>query len=124
MTQNDSSAKIKALLLVEEGNDMLFHGLGLDAQSRCQHYHSQLDIASLKCSYCERYYACYRCHDALESHTFKATLSSEPYPVLCGVCLSYLTLKDYKNGTCPVCQSAFNPACYLHDAIYFKKESF
>lgn len=101
---------------------MLFHGLGLDAQSRCQHYHSQLDIASLKCSYCERYYACYHCHDTLENHTFKATLSSEPYPVMCGVCQTYLPFSAYKRGSCPQCGSGFNPNCQLHDHIYFSKE--
>ena len=101
---------------------MLVHGVGLDAQSRCQHYHSRLDVVSLKCSSCKRYYACYKCHDSLEDHAFQATSSTETAPVLCGVCLHYLTLAEYKMGSCPDCQSLFNPKCQRHDTIYFSKE--
>lgn len=100
----------------------MFHGLELDSQSRCQHYHSALDIVSLKCKACQRYYACFQCHDSLEEHDFLAASIEEPYPVLCGVCLSYLSLSDYKTGACVHCQSPFNPNCQRHEAIYFEKE--
>ncbi|MFU2164402.1 CHY zinc finger protein [Streptococcus pluranimalium] len=98
---------------------MLFQGIGLDQQSRCCHYHSALDIVSLKCGMCQAYYACYKCHDAMETHSFEPTRASEPFPVLCGVCLRFLSLSDYKSSACPYCQSAFNPNCQRHANIYF-----
>lgn len=51
---------------------MEIHGLDLDQAGRCRHYHLAVDVAALKCSRCQKYYACYRCHDALENHHFMA----------------------------------------------------
>ncbi len=102
---------------------MLFKGIALDENSRCQHYHSEQDIIALKCASCQSYYACYKCHDAMENHNFKATSSDETYPVICGVCQTHLIFTGYKSGSCPHCRSAFNPNCQLHDHIYFSKES-
>nr|WP_197696932.1 CHY zinc finger protein [Streptococcus merionis] len=99
---------------------MMFYGLGVDQESRCQHYHSRVDIAALKCKACQKYYACYECHDAMESHLFVATDSSEVYPVLCGNCKTYLSRTDYETYFCPNCTHAFNPKCILHKNIYFK----
>lgn len=45
-----------------------YFGIGLDSSSRCYHYHTKLDIVALKCAVCQKYYACYKCHDALEEH--------------------------------------------------------
>lgn len=75
-----------------------YFGIGLDSSSRCYHYHTKLDIVALKCSVCQKYYACYKCHDALEEHCFAATKSDETFPVLCGSCRQMLTLKEYKTG--------------------------
>ncbi|MFC3927964.1 CHY zinc finger protein [Streptococcus caprae] len=102
---------------------MKFYGLGLDSQSRCLHYHTELDIVSLKCQACQRYYACYQCHDSMEDHHFRASLPTEIYPVLCGVCEKLLTKDQYEQGACPYCTSPFNPKCKLHALIYFSKES-
>ncbi|AAV62269.1 unknown protein [Streptococcus thermophilus CNRZ1066] len=44
------------------------YGLLVDNESRCQHYHTELDIVALKCFDCLKYYACYQCHDSLEEH--------------------------------------------------------
>ena len=46
------------------------NGLLVDDESRCQHYHTELDIVALKCFQCQKYYACYQCHDSLEDHKF------------------------------------------------------
>ena len=82
-------------------------GLLVDHESRCVHYHSDKDIVALQCYECKKYYACYQCHNELESHVFS------PYP---------LNLKEEytETGTCPFCNAAFNPACQNHYSIYFR----
>ncbi|EKS21047.1 hypothetical protein HMPREF9318_01001 [Streptococcus urinalis FB127-CNA-2] len=67
-------------------------GKTIDKEGRCIHYHTVNDIVALKCSYCERYYACFHCHDECENHKFKPTTLEEAIPVLCGKCRNYLTL--------------------------------
>ena len=98
-------------------------GLLVDAESRCVHYHTDKDIVSLQCYECRKYYACYQCHNALETHTFT------PYPlslkedrtILCGSCKKTLTYEEYsKKSSCPYCNAAFNPACQRHHSYYFK----
>lgn len=97
-----------------------FFGLDLDEASRCRHYHTHLDIVAIKCATCRKFYACYHCHDALESHSFAPTDTTENRPVLCGSCRQTLTRVAYQKGTCPYCQAPFNPKCHKHTAIYFK----
>ncbi|MGT2846240.1 CHY zinc finger protein [Streptococcus massiliensis] len=99
------------------------YGVNLDKETRCQHYHTDLDIVALKCFTCQKYYACYQCHDFLNEHSFTAypkSLTSDKV-VLCGVCQSELTLAQYESAThCPFCGRAFNPRCQLHKDIYFR----
>ena len=97
------------------------HGLDLDDNGRCRHYHKNCDVVALKCSACGRYYACYECHDALEDHTFAATDLTEEYPVLCGNCHTTLTREEYLTGSCVHCGFSFNPNCKLHYGIYFRQ---
>lgn len=99
----------------------MFFGVGIDKDSRCQHYHSEVDVVALKCGQCQRYYACYECHDTLEDHGFVAMHRAELYPVLCGACRNCLSQEEYKGGSCPYCAHPFNPNCSLHDSIYFKE---
>ena len=96
------------------------HGLGLDEQGRCVHYHQNCDVVALKCARCQKYYACFSCHDAMEDHAFAATGAEEEYPVLCGNCQQLLTRSQYDQGSCLYCGIAFNPRCKLHKRIYFK----
>lgn len=44
------------------------HGIDTDEAGRCTHYHQEVDVAGLKCARCQKYYACYQCHDQLEDH--------------------------------------------------------
>lgn len=97
------------------------HGIGLDEQGRCVHYHKSCDIANLLCAKCRKYYACFSCHDEMEDHPFEATGCDEPYPVLCGNCGNRLTYEQYAAGSCPYCKNAFNPRCKLHEHIYFER---
>ena len=105
---------MEAMLMIK------IYGALTDQAGRCRHYHSQLDIVALKCAACQKYYACYRCHDEVADHHFVASSKSEPYPVLCGNCFRLLSKKQYLLGYCPYCQTAFNPNCRFHHQIYFK----
>ncbi|XCY62422.1 CHY zinc finger protein [Streptococcus iniae] len=98
---------------------MMVFGIGLDAQSRCVHYHSLTDIVALKCQVCQKYYACYHCHDEMENHPFATTDTSEALPVICGACRTFLSRKEYETKACPNCQKPFNPECARHSSIYF-----
>ena len=44
------------------------HGIDLDPQTRCAHWHSPLDVIAIKMACCGTYYACKSCHDALAGH--------------------------------------------------------
>ena len=100
------------------------NGLLVDDQSRCQHYHSTLDIVALKCFECLKYYACYQCHDCLEKHSFRAypCQLKQDKVLICGVCRHEMTIEEYQDvEACPNCHRAFNPACSKHYDIYFDK---
>jgi uncharacterized CHY-type Zn-finger protein len=98
-------------------------GVELDPQTRCVHYRSELDVIAIKVRCCGEYYACKECHDALADHDL------DPWPrqefetraVLCGVCGSELTIREYldSGSVCPACGAGFNPRCRLHHHFYF-----
>jgi uncharacterized CHY-type Zn-finger protein len=99
------------------------HGIGVDAQTRCAHYESPLDVVAVKMKCCATYFACKDCHAALADHRL------EPWPreewtqpaVLCGVCASELTIERYLRNSdcCPICRAPFNPRCREHHSFYF-----
>lgn len=99
-------------------------GVGLDAQTRCAHYHSLLDIVALRMKCCGIYYACKDCHDALAGHPIEVWPQQEwnQRAVLCGTCKSELTIAEYmaSSYTCPFCNAAFNPGCRNHYHFYFE----
>lgn len=98
-------------------------GLEVDAQTRCAHYHSPLDVVAIKMKCCRTYFACKDCHDALADHEL------EPWPreeraqraVLCGVCGSEVTIAEYlaSSERCPACSAPFNARCRTHHDYYF-----
>lgn len=97
------------------------YGIGLDAEGRCEHYHTELDVVALRCGKCRKYYACYKCHDQLEDHAFVPADAGQDAdtPVLCCSCNSKLTYIQYQQGKCAFCGHDFNPKCALHHDIYF-----
>lgn len=98
-------------------------GVGVDAQSRCAHWHSELDIVANRFACCDRFYACRQCHDELAGH------EAVPWPswrfgepaVRCGACGHLMTPPEYFDADdwCPECGADFNPGCRAHRELYF-----
>jgi len=99
------------------------HGVGLDSQSRCVHYHGPLDIVAIRFKCCGAYYACKDCHAALADHPIRVWPEEEwdEKAIRCGACGSELTISTYLDGpaACPGCGAGFNPRCALHHHFYF-----
>jgi uncharacterized CHY-type Zn-finger protein len=99
------------------------YGLELDAQTRCAHWRSALDIVAIKMKCCGVYYACKDCHDALAGHAAVIWPRREwdQPAVLCGACATELSIREYLQcgNVCPACNAAFNPGCRAHYSFYF-----
>jgi uncharacterized CHY-type Zn-finger protein len=100
------------------------HGVNLDSQTRCEHYHGPTDIIAIKMNCCGLYYACKDCHLTLADHPIKVWPESEwDHPaVLCGACGALLTILEYmqSDSRCPACRAQFNPGCRNHYHCYFQ----
>lgn len=94
----------------------------VDAQTRCIHYATPLDIIAIEFACCRTFYPCHRCHDETADHAARpwgADAGGHP-AVLCGVCGHLLTIDAYATASaCPACGGAFNPGCKLHWDLYF-----
>ena len=110
-------------------NKMLIHdhdvkGNGVDKETRCLHYHSEVDRIAIKFYCCNTYYPCFSCHEE------EGCYSPQVWPrhqfhqkaVLCGSCGNELTIHEYLacNSSCPSCKSSFNPGCSTHKHLYFE----
>jgi uncharacterized CHY-type Zn-finger protein len=99
-------------------------GLDLDAQSRCAHWRSPLDIVAIRMKCCGAYYACKDCHEALAGHALAVWPRGEwgERAVLCGGCGAELTIAAYlaSSDACPACHAPFNPGCRHHHHFYFE----
>ena len=100
------------------------HGLRLDQQTRCLHYHSPLDIIAIQMACCGLFYACKDCHEALADHPIRPWPASahDTPAILCGLCRHQLTIRQYlaSGNRCPHCNAPFNPACRNHYHFYFE----
>lgn len=104
---------------------MQIHGRTVDAQGRCAHWHSPLDVVANRCATCAKFWACSICHDEACDHPF-GPAGRRDQAVLCGACG---TIMDYEAYTgyadapqcpqCPQCGHPFNPGCATHRDIYF-----
>lgn len=98
-------------------------GKTIDAQTRCIHYHSMLDIIAIKFKCCLNYYPCFQCHEEEAGHPSQVWNKEEfdTLAIFCGACATEMSIKKYKsnNYKCPNCAAAFNPRCKLHDHLYF-----
>jgi len=95
----------------------------IDHQTRCKHYHTDIDIIAIKFKCCNTYYGCYYCHEEAADHKHMVWPRNEweTKAILCGSCDTELTINQYMNSdyTCPTCQAAFNPRCQNHYHLYF-----
>jgi uncharacterized CHY-type Zn-finger protein len=101
-------------------------GIEVDAQTRCVHYRSAVDIVAIKMRCCGIYYACRDCHIALAGHAIAVwpRREWEERAVLCGACGAELTIREYlkSESRCPECGAEFNPGCRKHNHFYFEAE--
>lgn len=99
-------------------------GIGVDAQTRCAHYHAPWDVVALKFKCCGGWYPCIDCHRAVADHAVAVWPIAErsAQAVLCGVCGARLAIDEYlaAASACPRCGAAFNPGCALHHHLYFE----
>jgi uncharacterized CHY-type Zn-finger protein len=102
------------------------YGVDVDPSTRCVHYRTGRDVVAFKFACCERYYPCFRCHEAVADH------DATPWPrdrfdepsVLCGACGTTVTAPEYRScdSQCPACDAAFNPSCSAHLDRYLELE--
>ncbi len=108
--------------ILKVGDHEVF-GLELNAQTGCLHYGSGVDIVAIRFKCCNRYYACYECHQAGENHPVERWGEEEfdRKAILCGSCGIELTIHQYLscNHRCLNCKSQFNPRCKNHWGLYF-----
>jgi uncharacterized CHY-type Zn-finger protein len=101
-------------------------GIGLDPNTRCLHYHSDLDVIAIRMRCCGEYYACIDCHAAMAGHAPEVWPRSEwkNAAVLCGVCLFEMSVLEYMASAnrCPRCAAPFNPGCRNHYHLYFETD--
>lgn len=96
----------------------------VDNETRCEHYHSPLDVIAIKFKCCGDYYPCYECHEEIANH--KATVwkkeERNTKAIFCGVCKTELTIQQYfdSKNQCPNCGVSFNPNCERHYGLYFE----
>lgn len=96
----------------------------IDRHTRCQHYHSEVDIIAIKFKCCGTYYPCYKCHEEHADHKPEVWGKHEwaEKAILCGNCNLELTIEQYMNSNaqCPHCRASFNPKCANHYHLYFE----
>ncbi|MFL6375514.1 MAG: CHY zinc finger protein [Pyrinomonadaceae bacterium] len=109
--------------MTDHSNDALVHGIDVDAETRCAHWDSPLDIVAIKFKCCDKWYACYECHREIATHDSIVWPRDkfEERATLCGACKSRLTIGEYlaSYSRCPSCGAGFNPGCANHYDLYF-----
>jgi uncharacterized CHY-type Zn-finger protein len=99
------------------------YGLLVDDQARCVHWRGPDDVIAIRFPCCDRYYACFDCHEEVETHAAErwGSQTFDRAAVLCGVCRDELTITAYlaSEFSCPSCGATFNPGCALHYDLYF-----
>lgn len=103
--------------------DISVHGATVDAQTRCVHYASPLDVVAIRFACCGEYYPCYRCHQESAGHQARVWPASrfDTRAVLCGMCRYEMTIAEYlATSSCPHCHAHFNPGCHTHAQYYFE----
>ena len=98
-------------------------GKTVDAETRCEHYATPLDVIAIRFVCCSEYYPCHLCHAECADHPAEQwpAAQRDHEAILCGVCRSELTIDAYLGvDACPSCAAPFNPGCKLHQDYYFQ----
>ena len=99
-------------------------GTNVDAQTRCAHYDSEIDIIAIKFKCCEKWFPCYQCHVEHTNHSPEvwSVGESDTKAILCGNCGHQMSISEYVKclSFCPECRSRFNPGCANHYDLYFE----
>jgi uncharacterized CHY-type Zn-finger protein len=101
----------------------LVRGAVVDAETRCVHYRTDLDVIAIEFACCGDFYPCHLCHSEAVDHPAAQWRTEEfqERAVLCGVCGTLLTIAEYADAhACPSCAAPFNPGCKLHWDLYFR----
>ena len=97
----------------------------IDDETRCIHYHSDLDIIAIKFKCCNTYYSCFKCHEEKAGHLSQTWKKEEwsTKAILCGACKTELSILQYLGCSyeCPACGEMFNPGCKNHNHLYFEQ---
>lgn len=100
------------------------YGCGVDPQTRCDHYHSPVDVIAIKFKCCGNWFPCYQCHTEEAGHPAEVWTAKEhaTRAILCGVCGHQLSISEYleSDSNCPKCGGDFNPKCANHYDLYFE----
>ncbi|ALJ20714.1 CHY zinc finger protein [Microbacterium sp. No. 7] len=103
--------------------DVVVHGVGVDAQTRCAHYAGPNDVLALLFRCCDRWYPCHACHAAVATHDAARwpVADGDAHALLCGRCGRTSTIDEYLGSyACARCGGAFNERCALHHDLYFE----
>ena len=99
-------------------------GVDIGPQTRCAHYHTELDIIAIKFKCCGQWFPCFECHAETAGHEASVWPIGErgTHAILCGNCGHQFTINEYfdSNSICPSCDSKFNPGCENHYHLYFE----
>ncbi|WBU38589.1 CHY zinc finger protein [Homoserinibacter sp. YIM 151385] len=101
------------------------HGLPVDLETRCVHWHQPWDVVALALPCCERLHPCRECHDAVAGHEAQLWPPDrfDAEAILCGACGSPMSIERYLAAdACPCCAAVFNPGCRLHRHRYFAEQ--
>ncbi|WP_308726731.1 CHY zinc finger protein [Clavibacter sp. VKM Ac-2542] len=101
---------------------LVVRGPAIDAETRCIHYGSALDVVALRAPCCDAWYPCHLCHAAIADHPLEVIPRSAHHlpAALCGVCRATMSVPEYLAAeACPSCGAAFNPGCAAHAHLYF-----
>lgn len=107
---------------------MIIHGFDVqgalkDEQTRCDHYHKDVDIVAIKLKCCQTYYSCCKCHEEEAGHPAEVWSNEEfgVKAILCGACGTELIVNEYLNSisSCHYCKAPFNTRCQYHSHLYF-----
>lgn len=99
-------------------------GVGIDAETRCAHYHGENDIIAIKFKCCGEWFSCYECHTALADHAAEVWPEKDfaQKAILCGSCGQQLSATEYFScdSKCARCDRSFNAGCSNHRHLYFE----